>query len=157
MPGLCVGDLILADSVCDVETGFATDVPTVPCAAAQWRRGRLLTVASLVGRPEEKGRLAERSGAVAVDMESAVVARMCHAAGVPFACLRVISDDVDTPLSKALLDLVGAGRVRVGRLAGAVLRRPGLIAELIRLASHTRTAARRLAEGLEEFLNSSSR
>ena len=74
VPGLGRGDLILADSVCDGD-GCATAVPAV--LHSTHRRGRLLTVASLVGRPEEKRRLGERSGAVAVDMETAVVARLC--------------------------------------------------------------------------------
>ena len=157
IPGLRIGDLILADSLCDGDGALATAVTAVPHPTATYRRGRLLTVASLVGRPEEKRLLGERNGAVAVDMESAVVARLCQAAGVPFGCLRVISDEVDAPLSEALLGVLGAGRVRPGRLIAAVLRRPALIAELLRLGAHTRTAARRLAEGLEELLTPSTR
>ena len=107
---------------------------------------------NLIGAPAEKRRLGERSGAVAVDMETAVVARLCGAAGVPFGCLRVISDDVDTPLSESLLDVLRGGRVGPGRLAAAILRRPSLVAELMRLGAHTRTAARRLAVGLDELL-----
>ena len=107
---------------------------------------------NLIGAPAEKRRLGERSGAVAVDMETAVVARLCGAAGVPFGCLRVISDDVDTQLSESLLGVLRGGRVGPGRLAAAILRRPALIAELMRLGTHTRTAARRLAVGLDELL-----
>ena len=141
--------------MCDGDGG--SWLATWPPGTGPYPRGRLLTVASLVGRPEEKRRLGERSGAVAVDMESAAVARLCHAAGVPFGCLRVISDDVDAPLSEALLGVLGAGRVQPGRLTAAVLRRPALIAELLRLGAHTRLAARRLAAGLEELLTPSTR
>ncbi len=155
VPGLCVGDLILADAVGDGDGGSWP--ATWPARTGPYPRGRLLTVASLVGRPEEKRRLGQRSGAVAVDMETAAVARLATAAGVPFGCLRVISDDVDTPLSEALLAVLASGRVRPGRLATAVLRRPGLIAELLRLGAHTRQGARRLAAGLEELLTPSTR
>ncbi len=150
VPGLRVGDLILADAVCDGDGG---SWPTTwPIGIGPYPRGRLLTAAALVGQPEEKRRLGERSGAAAVDMETAAVARLAASADVPFGCLRVISDDVDTPLSESLLGVLASGRVRPGRLTAAVLRRPGLIAELLRLGAHTRQAARRLAAGLEELL-----
>ncbi len=155
VPGLGVGDLVLASEVCDAN-GAAWPA-TWPTGDSPHRRGRLLTVPHILGAPAEKRRLGERSGAVAVDMETAVVARLCTAAGVPFGCLRVISDDVDTPLSEALLDVLRDGRVRPARLAAAVLRRPSLMAELLRLAAHTRKAAKRLAEGLDGLLASYSR
>jgi nucleoside phosphorylase len=151
--GLHVGDLIVADDVCD---GDGVCWPaTWPIAATPYHHGRLLTVPNIVGPPEEKRRLGLRSGAVAVDMETAVVANLCAKANVPFGCLRAISDDADTHLSESLLALLQGGRVRPTRLLTAVLRRPALIAELIRLGAHTRKAARRLAIGLEELLGSS--
>ena len=150
VPGLNVGDLILASDVCDADG--ASWPATWPDAASSRRHYRLLTVAALVGRPDETRRLGERTGAVAVDMETAAVARLCTAAGVPFGCLRAISDDVDTPLSESLLAIMAGGRVRPAALAAAVLRRPALVAELVRIGAHTRLAARRLAVGLEELL-----
>ena len=152
VPGLNVGDLILADEIAEGEGEGVVWPATWPSGASPHRRGRLLTMSSLVGRPEEKRRLGRQSGAVAVDMETAVAARLCSTAGVPFGSLRVISDDVDTPLSDALLAVLGDGRVRPGRLTAAILRRPSLIAELLRLAAHTRLAARRLALGLDALL-----
>jgi adenosylhomocysteine nucleosidase len=150
--GLHVGDLIVAENVCDGD-GVCRPA-TWPIAVVSYQRGRLLTVPNIVGSPEEKRRLAERSGAVAVDMETGVVADLCAAAGVPFGCLRAISDDADTYLSESLLTLLQGGGVRPTRLLAAVLRRPTLIAELMRLSAHTRKAARRLAVGLEELLGS---
>jgi adenosylhomocysteine nucleosidase len=151
-PGLHVGDLIVADDVCD---GDAVCRPaTWPITAIPYQRGRLLTVPNIVGSPDEKRRLGERSGAVAVDMETAVVAELCATAGVPFGCLRAISDDADAYLSESLLAVLQGGGVRPARLLAAVLRRPVLIAELMRLGADTRHAARRLAVGLEELLGS---
>jgi adenosylhomocysteine nucleosidase len=150
--GLRVGDLVVGDDVCDGE-GVCRPA-TWPVAAAPYPRGRLLTVSHIVGRPEEKRRLGEQSGAVAVDMESAVVARVCAEAGVPFGCLRAISDDVDTFLSESLLTLLQGGGVNPARLLAALMRRPALIAELMRLGAHTRKAAKKLAVGLDELLGS---
>ena len=150
--GLRVGDLIVAEDVCDGD-GFCRPM-TWPVATVPYRRGRLLTVANIIGSPDEKRRLGERCGAVAVDMETAVAARLCGKASVPFGCLRAISDDVDASLSESLLDLLQAGRVKPARLLAAVLRRPPLIAELMQLGAHTRKAAWELAVGLETLLGS---
>jgi adenosylhomocysteine nucleosidase len=147
---LRVGDHILADEVCSADgVCWPTTWPTV---SDSYPRGRLFTVPNIVGTPEEKRRLGGRSGAMAVDMETAVVARLCSKAGVPFGCLRAISDDVDTQLSESLLTLLQDGVVRPARLLTAILRRPALIGELMRLGAHTRKAASNLAAGLEELL-----
>jgi adenosylhomocysteine nucleosidase len=135
-----VGDLVLATEVVDQSGNCwpAVHPPPLPCL-----RGRLLTAAELVGDPREKQRLGQETGAVAVDMESATVARLCHEHGVPFACLRVISDDLNTSLSPHLLALLRQGHVSPARLAWQVVRHPALIAELWRLAGQTRRAAKR--------------
>ncbi len=137
-----VGDLILATEVVDQRGNCWPTVlaPALPCC-----RGRLVTATEMVGDPREKQRLGHESGAAAVDMESATVARLCHEHGVPFACLRVISDALDTPLSPRLLALLRGGRVSPIRLAWQVMRHPTLIAELGRLAAQTRRAAEQFA------------
>ncbi len=112
------------------------------------RSGRILTVPTLVGYPNEKRRLGEQYQALAVDMESAEAARICQEAEIPFTCLRAISDDSRASLSPRLLEVLQEGTVAPGRLAWAVLCQPGLIGELMRLARDTRRAARRLAEAL---------
>ena len=106
----------------------------------------------LVGAPREKQRLGRQYQAVAVDMESAVTARLCAQHNVPFACLRVISDDWETALSPQLIDLLRQGRVSIPRLAAKVLRHPSLIGELWRLAGQTRSAARQLVKPLAAVL-----
>jgi adenosylhomocysteine nucleosidase len=157
-----VGDLVLATEVVDVEgnrwpaTWPGDRSGTEAGPYSEWRptleRGRLLTSPGLVASPEEKRRLGAEYGAVAVDMETAVIARRCHEQEVPFGCLRAISDEGDTPLSPQLVELLRGGRVSLFCLLGALLRRPGLIQEFGRLASQTRTAARELGAGLAELL-----
>jgi hypothetical protein len=104
-------------------------------------------VTELVSDPREKQRLGEKYEARAVDMETAVVAQLCQERDIPFACLRVISDDLNTPLSPHLVELLRQGRVSPSRLAWTVLRHPSLIRELWRLAEQTRYAARQLLAG----------
>jgi len=159
-PVLRVGDLVLADEVVDDQgrrwpvTWPGELIPPVANAPGSptLRRGRLLTVSSLVSTPKEKLNLGQKHRALAVDMETAEVARLCQERQVPFGCLRAISDDLSMPLSPRLLDLLRGGRVLPLRLLAGVAWRPGLLPELVRLADQTRTAARQLAAGLNELL-----
>lgn len=154
--GQRVGDLVLATEVID-ENGqsWPTTWPgNLP--PGDWRppleRGRILTMPALIADPAEKKALGERFNAVAVDMESATLARLCHKHNMPFGCLRAISDDLDTPLSPQLGALLRRGRVSPWRLAVALLLRPTLAGELYRLAGATRLAARQLSLALGEVL-----
>ncbi len=155
-PDQRVGDLVLATDIIDAQGNVwpaswphklpAGDQP-LPLVC-----GRLLCLPTLLGDPAKKRRLGQKHQALAVDMESGVLARACQQKGVPFGALRVISDDLDMPLSPALVDVLKTGRVSPLRLIAAVVRSPRLIGELWRLSGQTRDAARQLARGLDEML-----
>jgi adenosylhomocysteine nucleosidase len=144
---LRVGDVVLAKEVVDTSGGRW---PATWPAAAQG--GRLLTAPTLAADPEQKRRLGRQHDAVAVDMETACVARWCAEHDVPFASVRVVSDDVHTALSPRLVALLGGGRVSPGRVFANIVRRPRLVGELWRLARQTRLASARLAVALRELL-----
>jgi adenosylhomocysteine nucleosidase len=143
-----VGDLVLATEVVDPQGHIWPTFCPKALANRNITAGRVLTMPEVVGDPREKQQLGRQYQAVAVDMESAVVARLCAEHHIPFACLRVISDDWETALSPQLMDLLRQGRVSIPRLVANVLRHPKLIGGLWRLAGQTRTAARRLLEPL---------
>src|ERR1043165_338822 len=90
---LHVGDVVAAEEVMD-ELGNRW-CPTWPAERKGWR----LTVGQMTATPDEKRRLASKHGVDAVEMESAVFAARCAAAGIPFGCIRAISDEVQTTLS----------------------------------------------------------
>jgi hypothetical protein len=151
-----VGDVLLADEVVDLvgnrwPTTWPGELP-----ATEWRppihRGRFLTVPQLVGNPDEKRQLGQKYEAAALDMESAHVARMCSKQGVPFGCVRVISDALATPLSPRLVSLLAGGRVSWLGLLALLLRSPGSAKELWHLAQATHHAARQLGTALGELL-----
>jgi hypothetical protein len=112
----------------------------------------MVTTPHLAASPQEKKTLAQTHDAVAVDMESATLARMCLQAGIPFGCLRVVLDEAATEISPNLVSLMSAGRVSAWRLALAVLKSPSFIVELQRLARSSRQAAEPLGKGLGELL-----
>jgi adenosylhomocysteine nucleosidase len=151
-----VGDVILASEVIDenghgVQTTWPERLPE-----GEWRpplhRGRIVTVSQVAATPDQKRVLADKHGAIAVDMESATVARWCAEHRMPFTTVRAISDDLDMPLSPHLLSLLRDGRVDPLWLAGSLLIRPRMIGELWRLARQTRYAAEQLGKALGELL-----
>lgn len=154
--GLAVGDIVVATEIVD-DVGQTWQVPWPgELPPGEWRpplqRGRVYSSRQLLPTPEDKRRAGLKNGALAVDMESAVVARLCRARDVPFGCVRVISDAVETALSPTLLQLLTRERVSLPRLAGAVLTRPRLAKELWHLAKDTGHAADHLGRALGELL-----
>ena len=88
-----------------------------------------------------KAELFDTSGSVAVDMESAIVARAAERHGLPFAILRVIADPAHRPLpSSALVAMRSDGEVDIAAVLGALLRNPQELPALLRLALDSRAA-----------------
>jgi adenosylhomocysteine nucleosidase len=83
--------------------------------------------------------------ALAVDMESAAVAAVARARGLPFVCVRAIVDEVNDTVPLALHDSVDAwGRPRPLGLIAALCRHPSVLADLPRLYSRMQRATRAL-------------
>ncbi|MBN2141208.1 MAG: hypothetical protein JW718_09415 [Desulfovibrionaceae bacterium] len=149
-PGLSAGSLVLAGSCLDPDRpGPAGLVWEAALAEAELMRGlardleqggfvvRVGPVCSsdrLVSDPAVKQGLGEACGALAVDMESAAVADAARESGRGFLALRAVVDCSRTPVPEACLRAVGRdGRLRPWTLAWPVLRRPGLVRDLLRL------------------------
>ena len=110
--------------------------------------GDVLGSDAMVVDAAAKRALFEASGALAVDMESHIAARVAARRGLPFACARVISDGAD----RALPPAAQAGMRQDGGVDGlAVLRSlaadPRQLPALIRTAMEAETAFRALFRG----------
>src|SRR3954447_10206366 len=91
--------------------------------------------ASMLAIGAQKRALGDTTHAVAVDMESASVARVAHQAGVPFLVVRAVADDLETALPAWLTGCFDAyGRMRGWRFLAQVLRHPHDILAVARLA-----------------------
>jgi adenosylhomocysteine nucleosidase len=138
-PVLHVGDIVISGEA-PKRTG------------AQFFRGEVWSADRVVFSAEEKRRLRDSTGAAVVEMESCAVAEKARQWGVPFRCVRVVSDEAggDLPLDFNLYR-DGDGRFQLVRIALAALRRPlTVLPELIRLDRDCRTAAERLGEFLAD-------
>lgn len=146
-------DLVLANEIVDLKGGKLTiDVHGSPAAPKESKIhvGKLITVEKIVKSSTEKRKLAEETGASAVDMESFAVATVCQAQHQKFLSVRVISDPVDEELPNdiaAMIELKSTGS-KVGRALGNIFRRPSAIKDMWRLKENAVVAADRLAKFL---------
>ena len=108
--------------------------------------GAVLGSRAILATEDDKTRAWRETGAVAVDLESAIVARAAEAAGIPFLVLRTIADPSTRELPPAaLIPLAENGTPAIKRVAAEVLRRPRQIASLFGLARETHQALAALA------------
>jgi adenosylhomocysteine nucleosidase len=149
---LQVGDIVWADDVVD-EHGHVWATTWQARHSTLIRRGKLLTMDRMIATPVEKQTLAIRYGACAVDMESAWFAARCTQAGVPFGCLRAISDAAGAALSPALASLLAGGEASIWRVLMALARRPQMLPELLRLARDTQLASQQLGLALTQLFD----
>lgn len=105
----------------------------------------------IVTLAQDKKRLHEKTGAAAVEMESQIIAGLCQERQIPCVTVRVVLDtaEEDLPLDFNRL-LTEDERMDFGKLAMALLTRPGKIPALWRLGKRSDQAARRLAGALKE-------
>ncbi len=115
------------------------------------RKLRLVTTAR-VADAAEKRRLRAAYGAVAVDMESATIARLAQIRGIPFACFKVISDGLNANLPdiNPFIDL--NGKMQLISFLSHVAVRPKYWSSLLEMGQRSAKASRRLAETVESFL-----
>jgi nucleoside phosphorylase len=112
--------------------------------------GPLVTVASPVLTPAARRELAKTSGAIAVDMESQTIARLCRERGIPCLAMKGVSDAIDDDLSPIL---GGFEIINIPRIALRVLSRPHTWPLAARLARHSYVAANHLGHGVWATLN----
>jgi adenosylhomocysteine nucleosidase len=150
-PQLPAGCLFLPRTVSAPEgTQFACD----PRWHEQLRRalgeavaeGPLATVRAPLTTAAAKAALRQVSGARAVDMESSAVAQLAQRHALPFVAVRVIIDDARAELPGAIAAATGAdGQVAGWRLGAHLLRHPGELVSVLRLARAYAAASSTLA------------
>jgi adenosylhomocysteine nucleosidase len=142
------GDVLLPARVLSAAGEWTTD--------ADWRQrlatglGRdfdisdapLYSAPEVVTSPSAKRTLAERTGAAAVDMETAAIAQVAAAASLPCIAVRVIADGSADALPRGIGSLVTTGGRTRYRGLWPLLLAPSQIPQLYRLARRSGTACR---------------
>src|SRR5262249_37667145 len=117
--------------------------------------GPFLTSRRVLAKVADKKRAYETLGAIAVDMESAVVALESAKRDLPFGCIRTIMDT-------AVYEIEGAyladedGRVKHLAVAAALMTKPRLVIASMKLMRNLRAATRSMTEAIAAVFDTSA-
>jgi adenosylhomocysteine nucleosidase len=143
-PSLAPGAVLVPDVILSHDGHWPVD-PLLAAAlgrvgGALWSGGEVLVTAAA------KLALHARTGAAAVDLESAAVARAASRHALPFAALRAVCDPAGRSLPRAALAALDAqGRIGPWRVAGTALAHPAELPGLVALAADAARARRALS------------
>ena len=141
-PALKVADILQPGRVFDAGDGSSVKLDR--------GEGVLVSFGS-VANPAQKARLRDSFGAGAVDMEAAAVARAAEARGVPFAVVKVISDEFDFSFPSMERFVDSNGQFLERRFAWFAALRPWLWPQVARLARNSNRASRALCDWLRRI------
>jgi len=150
-PDLVAGDWVVGSGVRSEQGHFPTDrgwaralLEALPSAV----HAEIVGADTPIAHPLEKRRLHLRTGAVAVDTESHVAARIAAAHRIPFAACRAVIDPAHSALPPAaVFGLRHDGTPDVLAVFRAVVRQPSQLPALARTALDARTAGAALRRG----------
>ena len=144
-PMLQCGDVVIDES------------SDLKCGEIPYRRGKIHTADRIIATPQQKQDILEKTGALVVDMENAIVRRRANEMGIPFFGLRVVGDCASDALDPIVLSLIDEnGRPKIGAVASALLRRPMLLRDLLRLRSTAKIALQSLSRCVAQVLKAAN-
>ncbi len=158
--GLTAGDLVWASRVFFLSYGASrnegTELPEIYlpdarkvadrlAAEISVREGCIVTLEDLVTKPEVRKRLPAEIPPPVCDMETFALAGVAARQGIPFFAVRSVSDISAHEIPAELLDIFDeSGKILFFRLFGRVLRKPGLIRDMLHLRRDSERAAKSL-------------
>jgi adenosylhomocysteine nucleosidase len=150
-PGLQVGQWVVADTVLVDGEPLPTDPAWTSRVAARLPeavRGLLLGANAMVAEAAQKALLHGTTGALAVDMESHIVARVARRHHLPFAVARVVSDAAHHSLPPAArVGMKLDGGMDLPAVLRSLLANPGQLPALIRTGLEAERGFRALLRG----------
>jgi adenosylhomocysteine nucleosidase len=144
-PALRIGDIVVATEVRNGDRSWAATLPATTIPAA----GPVASIDHVVETAAEKSNL-RATGASIVEMEAAGAARASEDLGLPFYCIRAVSDLATEDFANDFNAALGPdGQFSVLRLvAGALASPQNRFPELMRLKQRTALASKKLGDFL---------
>ncbi|HML10416.1 MAG TPA: hypothetical protein VK432_06105 [Stellaceae bacterium] len=145
-PGLRAGNIILSTEIIDDDRRWLSSDRLRPRISELAKQigaieGPVLGARAVLATKADKRRAWRESGAIAVDLESVVVARAAAALGIPFVVLRAIADPAVRELPPAaLVPLKDDGTPALGQVLASVVTRPRQLPTLLAVAREARQA-----------------
>jgi len=150
-PGLPVGQWVVADAVVVDGERLPTDPAWTSRLAARLpeaARGLLLGANAMVMEATQKAALYRTTSAIAVDMESHIVARIARRHHLPYAAVRVVSDAAHHDLPPAArVGLKLDGTMDLPAVLRSLLANPGQLPAMIRTGLEAERGFRSLLRG----------
>jgi adenosylhomocysteine nucleosidase len=150
-PGLQPGQWIVADAVLVDDVSVPTDRLWTGRLAARLpeaTRGLMVGANAMVAEAAQKAALHRATGALAVDMESHVVARVAERHRLPFAVARVVSDAAQRSLPPAArVGMKSDGRMDLPAVLRSLMAHPGQLPALMRTGLEAERSFRALLRG----------
>jgi adenosylhomocysteine nucleosidase len=150
-PGLRPGTCVIGSAILDEEGQQETDarwasrlMKIIPNAV----HGPIMGVREPIAHASAKRDLHRQTGAIAVDMESQVVARAAVRHGVPLAAIRVVVDPVERTIPRsALAGTRPDGTIDPLAVVRSLIRYPRDLGGLVRMSFDARAARATLVRG----------
>ena len=150
-PGLQVGQWVVADAVLVDGEPMPIDPAWTSRLAARLpeaARGLLLGANAMVADATQKASLHSTTGALAVDMESHIVARVARRHRLPFAAARVVSDAAHRSLPPAVrVGMKSDGGMDLSAVLRSLLAEPSQLPALLRTGFEAERGFRALLRG----------
>jgi adenosylhomocysteine nucleosidase len=147
---LQVGDLLLARNFSTIELSARQEsLSNMPIRVAD-----LSSMPRSIDSRDERNKVARTTGAVAVDMETEFIARVCAARGIPLLSLRVITDTPrqSFPAPAHILFDIAKQRTDLPKLATFFLAHPNRIPRLAQFSRRIANVRKTLANALVAIL-----
>ena len=143
-PDLALADVVVATSVAAADLRY----PALPVSTAPPHRAGVVCSIDRVAQTAEEKRCLRAGGAIAVEMEAAGVAARAQARGLPFYCVRVVTDLAGETMANDFNAALRAdGHFDTMVILREALRRPlARLPELCRLRQRSVRAARVLGD-----------
>jgi adenosylhomocysteine nucleosidase len=143
-PTLAIADIVVGAAILADGRTFSAQTPG---SASPHRTGAICSIDHVAGTAAEKARL-RAAGAIAVEMEAAGVAARALALGVPFYCIKAVTDLADETMANDFNAVLRSdGRFDTIKLLASSLRHPWVrLPELLRLQRRSVLAARSLGD-----------
>ena len=143
---LLPGTIIGTDAAYETDNTWTTRLRERLATSVSLDNAAIYSGGQLVAGETEKKERAAATGAIAVDMESGVIAQAASAAGVSFISVRVIADPLSCTLPSALGNAIDdKGFVSIAAVLKGVARKPAEIIPMMQVALHFRRATQVLA------------
>lgn len=134
-------DILIASKILAIDDGKEFECRAVDCGTSYYTQGCIVSTNRVASNSTEKKKLAG-TGAIGVEMEAAGVAQRTATAGLPFCCIKVVTDILDEELVMDFNKMrTTDGRFSRGKIVSYALTHPGIMPRIFQLKRRSETAA----------------